>query len=50
MEHRVVNTESHRPVEECMLAANEAVGELLETADSLFLRCYERRTPAKSRL
>jgi ribonuclease R len=36
--HLVVNTESHRIIEDFMLAANEAVAELLEKADLSFLR------------
>ncbi|HTM52517.1 MAG TPA: ribonuclease R [Pirellulales bacterium] len=36
--HLVENTESHRIIEDFMLAANEAVAELLEKADLHFLR------------
>ena len=36
--HLVVNTESHRIIEDFMLAANEAVAELLHKADIKFLR------------
>lgn len=36
--HKVVNTESHQMIEECMLAANEAVAERLREADWHFLR------------
>ena len=36
--HLVENTESHKIIEDCMLAANEAVAELLEKAELNFLR------------
>ena len=36
--HRVINSESHQIIEEFMLAANEAVGNLLKDAEILFLR------------
>src|SRR5690606_32202700 len=36
--HLVVNTESHRIIEDFMLAANEAIAEYLEKAELQFLR------------
>jgi ribonuclease R len=47
--HLVVNTESHQIIEEFMLAANEAVAQLLKDADVLFLRrVHQAPDPRKS--
>jgi len=46
--HLVENTESHQIIEEFMLAANEAVGELLKDREILFLRrIHEQPDPRK---
>ena len=47
--HVVENTESHQIIEEFMLAANEAVAELLADAELHFLRrVHARARPAKA--
>ncbi len=49
--HLVENTESHQIIEEFMLAANEAVAELLHEAEMIFLRrIHEDPDPRKLKL